>query len=99
MKKKSEPLLKDGAYTVQCEECGTKEGYQVKFVRGEPQNVAFIGHWDGWQPFGAPAQHSRGKLLFKITVCMYCTRDFLIQFYNISTMVNCCGITVSQSEI
>jgi len=77
---------RDGVYTVQCEECGTKENYQAQFVRGEPRNIALIGHWDGWQPFGAPGQHSCGKFLFKLTVCMYCTRDFLIQFYNSCTV-------------
>ena len=55
---------RDEVYTLQCEECGTKEDYQPKFVRGEPRNIALIGHWDGWQPFGAPGQHSCGKLLF-----------------------------------
>ena len=65
VKKKSEPLLDETKFPHwQCEECGTKEDYQPKFVRGEPQNITLIGHWDGWQPFGAPGQHSCGKLLF-----------------------------------
>ena len=55
---------RDGMYTLLCEECGTKEDYQAMFVQGEPRNIALIGHWDGWQPFGAPGQHSCGKLCF-----------------------------------
>lgn len=38
---------RDGVYTLQCDECGTKIDYQAKFVRGEPQNIALIGH-KGW---------------------------------------------------
>ena len=65
-------------YTLQCDECGTKIDYQAKFVRGEPRNIALIGHWDGWQPFGAPGQHSCGKLL-SINNSMYLSRALLFE--------------------
>ena len=35
--------------------------HQPKFAWGEPRNIALIGHWDGWQPFGSPGQHSCGE--------------------------------------
>lgn len=69
---------RDGVYTLQCDECGTKIDYQAKFVRGEPRNIALIGHWDGWQPFGAPGQHSCGKLL-SINNSMYLSRALLFE--------------------
>ena len=52
----------DGTYSVQCEECGTRVQHQLQYVRGEPPNIAFIGHWDGWQPLGYPGSHSCGEL-------------------------------------
>lgn len=52
----------DGSYSVQCEECGTRVRHQPQYARGEPRNIALIGHWDGWQPFGYPGSHSCGKL-------------------------------------
>ena len=63
-----------GVYTVQCVECGVREGHQPKFAHGDPRNIALIGHWDGWQPFGSPGQHSCGncgtKLLCVHFVCV-----------------------------
>ena len=52
----------DGSCSVQCEECGTRVQHQPQYVRGEPCNIALIGHWDGWQPFGYPGSHSCGEL-------------------------------------
>ena len=66
VKKKSGTPLKDmECMHLQCDECWTKIDYQAKFARGEPRNIALIRHWDGWQPFGAPGQHSCGKQLSK----------------------------------
>lgn len=50
-----------GYYQVLCEECGTLHKHVPKYVCGEPRNIALIGHWDGWQPFGYPGSHSCGK--------------------------------------
>ena len=65
----------DGVYSVQCEECGDQTYHLPKFARGEPRNIALIGHWDGWQPFGLPGQHSCGECVEKAsiissTICM-----------------------------
>ena len=51
----------DGVYSVACEECGDQTNHLSGFARGEPRNIALIGHWDGWQPFGSPGQHSCGE--------------------------------------
>ena len=38
-----------------------------KKVKGDPRNIALIGHWDGWQPgFGKKASHSCGMYLFML---------------------------------
>lgn len=50
-----------GYYHVLCEECGTLHKHKPKYTCGEPRNIALIGHWDGWQPFGYPGLHSCGK--------------------------------------
>ena len=46
----------DGYY-VQCSECGTMQDHTPSFTKGNPCNIALIGHWDGWQPFGYPGSH------------------------------------------
>ena len=51
----------DGSYSVDCEDCGTRVHHRPQYARGEPCNVALIGHWDGWQPFGYPGSHSCGE--------------------------------------
>lgn len=51
-------------YEVQCSEYGTRQDHIPCFTRGNPRNIALIGHWDGWQPFGYPGSHSCGKYIF-----------------------------------
>lgn len=50
-------------YNVQCSECGTNHDHIPCFTNGNPRNIALIGHWDGWQPFGYPGSHSCGKCM------------------------------------
>ncbi len=51
-------------YNVKCSECGTMQDHMPCFTNGNPRNIALIGHWDGWQPFGYPGSHSCGKYIF-----------------------------------
>jgi hypothetical protein len=51
-------------YNVKCSECGTVQDHMPLFTNGNPCNIALIGHWDGWQPFGYPGSHSCGKYIF-----------------------------------
>ena len=37
---------------VTCPECFETFHHCIKMARGSPLNLALIGHWDGWQPFG-----------------------------------------------
>ena len=38
---------------VECPECLEIFHHTMKFANGSPLNLALIGHWDGWQPFGS----------------------------------------------
>ena len=49
-----------GDYDVTCCECGTSWMHTPQYTKGDPRNIALIGHWDGWQPFGFPGSHSCG---------------------------------------
>ena len=42
----------DGVRIVECRECLETFQHTMKFANGNPLNLALIGHWDGWQPFG-----------------------------------------------
>ena len=44
-----------------CPECHHVFQHIPKYARGDPRNIALIGHWDGWQPFGSTGQHSCGE--------------------------------------
>lgn len=58
------PLQEDGSFLVFCKECGTEIKYSPSFANGDPRNIALIGHWDGWQPFGYPGSHSCGTVMY-----------------------------------
>ena len=36
---------------LECPECYNTFSYKVKHVKGDPRNLAYIGHWDGWSPY------------------------------------------------
>ena len=61
--------------TVCCCECYTKFDCEVWKANGNPQNIALIGRWDGWQPFSMTSKHSSGKhtgnSCTKNIVCIY----------------------------
>lgn len=42
---------------IKCPYCFT---YFEHSPRGDPRNIALIGHWDGWSPFSTSAKHSCG---------------------------------------
>uniref|UniRef100_A0A1X7T4Y9 Uncharacterized protein n=1 Tax=Amphimedon queenslandica TaxID=400682 RepID=A0A1X7T4Y9_AMPQE len=45
---------------VTCPHCYDSFTHQIQHARGDPRNIAFIGHWDGWQPFSTSIKHSCG---------------------------------------
>ena len=52
--------LRSNHVRIQCSECHTKFDHEVRRARGDPRNIALIGHWDGWQPFSMTCKHSSG---------------------------------------
>ena len=40
-----------GMALVDCSECFETCPFQIKTTTASPRNLAFIGHWDAWQPF------------------------------------------------
>ena len=61
---------------ITCPECGTRWKQGPSYARGDPHNIALIGHWDGWQPFGYPGTHSCGmsvplRLLYTCILTKY----------------------------
>ena len=45
------PQDDNGMALVDCPECFETFPFQIKTTTGSPLNLAFIGHWDAWQPF------------------------------------------------
>ena len=51
----------------QCPFCYNDDNLPPQKVKGDPRNIALIGHWDGFQPgFGRPKSHSCGMYLFAL---------------------------------
>ena len=48
---------------IECHEHYFKFPHLPKLVQGDPQKIAVIGHWDGWQPFRTSGKHSCGKII------------------------------------
>ena len=39
-------------YLIDCPNCMHSSKHSPQFTYGSPLNLALLGHWDGWQPFG-----------------------------------------------
>lgn len=50
----------NGEFSLVCDECGARQSCCPKYARGDPRNLALIGHWDGWTPFGKRGKHCCG---------------------------------------
>ena len=57
---------------VKCPNCFHLFKHALQFTKGDPRNIALIGHWDGWQPFSSSVRHSCGKqVLHWIRIYVY----------------------------
>ena len=54
-------LIENGKRKVTCTGCGITEHIEEIKATGDPRNLAFLIHWDGFQPFGEPGHHSTGS--------------------------------------
>ena len=52
-------LEENEKYIITCDECRTRWMHTPLYAKGDPRNIALIGHWDGWQPFGFPVLRVR----------------------------------------
>ena len=48
---------------ITCPYCFTKFNHIPRYARGDPRNLALIGHFDGWQPFNSSVKHSCGEFI------------------------------------
>lgn len=48
---------------IKCPYCATQFHHCLRYTRGDPRNIALIGHWDGWQPFSTSTKRSCGKVV------------------------------------
>ena len=47
---------------LECSVCYNKFQHIIKRAKGDPRNIALIGHYDGWQPFSTSSKHSSGEV-------------------------------------
>lgn len=47
--------------SIECPHCFSLFKHTPRYARGDPRNIALIGHWDGFQPFTTSPKHSCGK--------------------------------------
>ena len=50
---------------VECPVCFEQFEHRIRKTKGSPLNFAFVGHFDGWQPFGSSY---RGSGSFEVSV-------------------------------
>ena len=53
-----------GMEKVKCCHCYNLLDHIPKYAKGDPRNIALIGHWDGWQPFRTSGNHSCGMYIY-----------------------------------
>lgn len=49
-----------GIVELECPDCFTTFCHTPKYAAGDPRNLAYIGHWDGWSPFRS--SHKSGAI-------------------------------------
>lgn len=48
-------------YIISCNECHHNFKHVLRYTRGDPRNIALIGHWDGFRPFRSTGKHGCGE--------------------------------------
>ena len=46
---------------IDCPHCYSQFNHSPRFTKGDPRNIALLGHWDGFQPFSTSPRHSCGE--------------------------------------
>ena len=56
----------DGQKLVTCPSCTATFAHTIQRVHGDPRNLAYIVHWDGFQPFDDKYNHGSGAIEVQI---------------------------------
>lgn len=64
-----EPGFESGVVNLICYNCRKLFRHTPRYAKGDPRNIVYIAHWDGFSPFGTSGGHSTGVLDVKIGNC------------------------------
>ena len=59
-------VLEDNTVNIVCHSCRNVFNHAPKYRNGDPRNIVYIAHWDGFSPFGTSGGHSTGVIDVKI---------------------------------
>ena len=59
-------VLEDDTVDIICPHCRNVFKHEPKYASGDPRNIVYIAHWDGFSPFGTSGGHSTGVIDVKI---------------------------------
>ena len=59
-------VLQDDTVDIVCPSCRNVFNHAPKYSSGDPRNIVYIAHWDGFSPFGTSGGHSTGVIDVKI---------------------------------
>lgn len=62
----SSPDTDGGQKLVTCQSCTVTVAHTIQKVNGDPRNLAYILHWDGFQPFDGKYNHGSGAIEVQI---------------------------------
>ena len=59
-------VLENDTVNITCPSCRNLFNHSPKYASGDPRNIVYIAHWDGFSPFGTSGGHSTGVIDVKI---------------------------------
>ena len=59
-------VLENDTVNIICPNCRNVFNHAPKYANGDPRNIVYIAHWDGFSPFGTSGGHSTGVIDVKI---------------------------------
>ena len=59
-------VLEDHTVKIVCPSCRNLFNHAPMYAGGDPSNIGYIAHWDGFSPFGTSGGHSTGVIDVKI---------------------------------
>ena len=59
-------VLENDTVNIVCKSCRNVFEHAPRYASGDPRNIVYIAHWDGFSPFGTSGGHSTGVIDVKI---------------------------------